>query len=282
MALPTRMGDAPGARRCARTVAQETALPVRTHSPRRRRALPALAALACAVAAPAVAAAAPASHVMLPAPLPEGIAPPTDTLAWTGRLVTPVTARRAPSAGAGRVMALSPQAPLGGGETRLLVTGVDTSGAQPWVQVLLPRRPNGTRGWVPAAVLAYTATPYRIVIDQSDRRLTLLRAGIRVLSAPAAIGAAATPTPNGHFAVAETIRTNAPSGFTGPWVLPITGFSEVLNEFDGGDGRAAIHGTSLPSLLGTRASHGCVRISNAAVVRLARVVTGGVPVDIQA
>lgn len=241
----------------------------------------AFAVPACLAAVPSLAAAA-SAHVTLPQPLPAGIAAPTDTLAWTGRLVTPTTARRAPAAGAASVMKLSPLAPLGGGETRLLVTAVDTSGADPWVQVLLPKRPNGTRGWVPASVLAYTATPYRVVIDQSDRRLTLLRAGKTVLSTPAAIGAAATPTPNGRFAVAEMIRTNTPSGFTGPWVLPITGFSEVLNEFDGGDGRAAIHGTSLPALLGTRASHGCVRVSNAAIVRLARVVTGGVPVDIRA
>ena len=35
-----------------------------------------------------------------------------------------------------------------------------------------------------------------------------------------------------------------------------------------------------PQLLGTRASHGCIRIRNSDVVRMARIVRPGTPVDI--
>ena len=64
--------------------------------------------------------------------------------------------------------------------------------------------------------------------------------------------------------------------------MPLTGFSETLNEFAGGNGRVAIHGTSLPSLIGTQASHGCMRMHNGDIVRLARLAAPGTPVAIRA
>jgi lipoprotein-anchoring transpeptidase ErfK/SrfK len=99
-----------------------------------------------------------------------------------------------------------------------------------------------------------------------------------IFSAPAVVGKASTPTPKGLHAVAELITTNAPSSFFGPYVLALTAYSETLNEFDGGDGRVAIHGTSLPGLLGSRASHGCIRVSNGNVTTLARIARPGTPV----
>ena len=103
-----------------------------------------------------------------------------------------------------------------------------------------------------------------------------------MLRAPVAIGEAGTPTPTGPlFAIAERIPTNLPQGFLGPFVFALTGYSETLNEFAGGDGRVAIHGTSLPELIGTRASHGCIRMRNADVVRLSRLVRAGTPVAIR-
>jgi len=69
------------------------------------------------------------------------------------------------------------------------------------------------------------------------------------------VGTSSTPTPRGRFAIAERIEMNNPGNFLGPIVLPITGYSEVLNEFAGGDGRVAIHGTSAPQLIGTSVSH---------------------------
>ena len=63
-------------------------------------------------------------------------------------------------------------------------------------------------------------------------------------------------------------------------MLPITGFSNTLNEFAGGNGRVAIHGTSEPQLIGQRVSHGCIRMRNADVQALTRLVRGGTPVII--
>lgn len=87
---------------------------------------------------------------------------------------------------------------------------------------------------------------------------------------------------HGRFAVAEVIPTGDPKAFLGPMVLPLTAFSDTLNEFAGGNGRVAIHGTSKPELIGQAVSHGCIRMRNADVLRLTRLVRGGTPVNIRA
>jgi lipoprotein-anchoring transpeptidase ErfK/SrfK len=179
-------------------------------------------------------------------------------------------------------MVLKPIAPFSGNGTVVLITRRTVVEGVPWVEVLLPKRPNGTRGWIPQDVLKVSRTRVRVAIDLSERRLRVFRAGKRVMDARIAIGKPGTPTPVGRsFAIAERVDTNTPGGFLGPIVLPLTGFSETLNEFAGGDGRVAIHGTSLPALIGTRASHGCMRMYNADIRRLARLARPGTPVAIR-
>jgi len=209
--------------------------------------------------------------------------PPTKAEAWTGRVVATVTARAAPKPTARKRMVLKTTAPFSGNGTVLLITRRTVVDGVPWVEVLLPMRPNGARGWIPQDVLVVSRTRVRVAIDLSERRLRVYRAGRRVMAASIAIGKPETPTPTGpDFAIAERIDTNTPGGFLGPIVLPLTGFSETLNEFAGGNGRVAIHGTSVPALIGTQASHGCMRMHNADIVRLARLATPGTPVAIRA
>ncbi len=244
-----------------------------------RRLLPAATiAAACAAAlatAPGGAAA--------PGPAADaGPAPPTPERAWVGRVLVPVTARRAPDLSARARTVLQPIAPLGDGPTALLITRTVVKKGRRWAEVLLPVRPNGVIGWVPADVLRIRSTPLRIVIDVSERRLTLFRANRPIIRAPVAVGKPGTETPRSdHFAIAELIHTRTPGAFLGPVVFPITGYSERLNEFAGGNGRVAIHGTSLPELIGTAASNGCIRMRNRDVVRLARLVRPGTPVKIR-
>jgi lipoprotein-anchoring transpeptidase ErfK/SrfK len=209
-------------------------------------------------------------------------APPSARLAWVGRVLAPVTARSAPRRSARAKTVLQPLAPIGKGPTVLLITRSLVRDGQRWVEVLLPIRPNGSRGWVPADVLRMRTTPMRILIDVGDRRLTLFRAGRAVMRVPVAVGVPATPTPLGNdFAIAERIPTNTPGAFLGPIVMPLTGYSEQLNEFAGGNGRVAIHGTSLPQLIGTAVSHGCIRLYNSDITRLARLARAGTPVSIR-
>jgi len=214
----------------------------------------------------------------------DGVVParPTSKQAWVGRVLTPVTARAAPRRSGRAKTVLQPLAPLGKGATVVLITRTLVRDGRRWVEVILPIRPNGTRGWIPANVLRMRKTPIRVLIDVGDRRLTVYRAGKRVMRAPVAVGVPGTPTPLGNsFAIAERIRTNTPGAFLGPVVMPLTGYSEQLNEFAGGDGRVAIHGTSLPQLIGTAVSHGCIRMRNRDIARLSRLARPGTPVTIR-
>jgi lipoprotein-anchoring transpeptidase ErfK/SrfK len=208
-------------------------------------------------------------------------AAPTDRITWVGRVLAPVTARRSPSRTAKAITVVQPIAPLGRGATILQVTGTsrDSDGTL-WVRAKLPIRPNEVQGWIPADVMRFNTTPMRIRIDTSARRLDLFASGKRLMRVPVAVGTPQNPTPTGRFAVAEMIRTRTDGAFLGPIVFPMTAYSETLSDFAGGNGRAAIHGTNVPSSVGTRASHGCIRLLNRDIVRLARRVRPGTPIEI--
>jgi lipoprotein-anchoring transpeptidase ErfK/SrfK len=209
-----------------------------------------------------------------------GPSAPTPSRAWIAEPLSPLVARAAPKSSARPVWRIPLVAKFGEDRTRLLVTRVTVHKGVRWAEVLLPKRPNGSRGWVPQDRMQLSATSIRVRIDVGDRRLTVFRRNRRIMDVPVAVGKAGTPTPTGRwFAIAETLN-GVPGGFLGTYILPITGFSETLNEFDGGDGRVAIHGTSLPQLIGTRASHGCVRMYNGDVSRLARLARPGTPLVI--
>jgi lipoprotein-anchoring transpeptidase ErfK/SrfK len=125
-----------------------------------------------------------------------------------------------------------------------------------------------------------TKTPFRVLVDLSERRVTVYRSGRVAARWTAAVGTAVNPTPTGRFAVSEIVRQPRPGGFFGPFIISLTAHSEKLSDFDGGDGRVALHGTNRPGLLGRAVSHGCVRLSNPAITRIARLVPPGAPVDI--
>jgi lipoprotein-anchoring transpeptidase ErfK/SrfK len=207
---------------------------------------------------------------------------PNARSAWVATLHRSVSVRVAPRHSARQRAVMRPTAPFAGGLTELLVTRSVVRDGEVWIEVLLPLRPNGSRGWIHSDFVTLKKTPFRVEIDISDRRLRVFRAGRRVLTVPVAVGKPSTPTPRGRFAIAETVVTNHPTGFLGPVVLPITGYSRVLNEFAGGDGRVALHGTSLPQLIGGRVSNGCIRMRNRDIVRVSRLAKPGTPLLIKA
>lgn len=212
---------------------------------------------------------------------PSPVQPPNPTRSWAGRLLVVATARAMPSPGGKPLRLLQPIAPLGAGPVWLQVRGVKVVAGVRWVKVLLPVRPNGSEAWVRAADMVFRPIDLRVVIDVGDRKLHLYRGMRKLRSFPVAVGEPETPTPLGKFAVAEVIPTGDPKAFLGPIVMPLTAFSNVLNEYAGGNGRVAIHGTSKPELIGTAASHGCIRMRNADIQRLTRLVRGGTPVIIR-
>ncbi|HEY0277513.1 MAG TPA: L,D-transpeptidase [Solirubrobacterales bacterium] len=205
----------------------------------------------------------------------------TPTLAHVARVVAPTRALSAP--GAGRVvMKVSPLSEWGEGEVQYLVLRSELVAGRRWLEVRLPERPNDDVGWISANVARVSTTPWRIQVSTDDARLTVERAGRRVASFSAVVGKPSTPTPRGLFAIDEPIRQPAGSEL-GPWALFLTAHSRVLDDYGGGPGRIAIHGRAGPLLvdpLGSKASHGCIRIPNAKVRWLSRIAVDGTPVEV--
>jgi lipoprotein-anchoring transpeptidase ErfK/SrfK len=146
------------------------------------------------------------------------------------------------------------------------------------VQVAL--RPNGVTGWVAARQIAVATVKTRIVVDLSDRRVTLYRGGRRVLGATAAIGSSATPTPTGRYYVNQRLIPSDTSGPFGPGAVGISAFSDVLTGWTQG-GPIAIHGTNAPWSIGRAVSNGCIRVPNAKLRRLFAQALNGTPVLIR-
>ena len=149
-----------------------------------------------------------------------------------------------------------------------------------WYRVQLPVRPNGAVGWVRAADVELRRVTTRILVDLSDRRVTLFRRGEKVLETTAAIGQPGTPTPTGSYYVNQRLLAPDPAGPFGPGAVGISAFSPTLQGWAQG-GPIAIHGTNTPHRLGLAVSHGCVRIANADLLRLYELAEEGTPVLIR-
>jgi lipoprotein-anchoring transpeptidase ErfK/SrfK len=149
-----------------------------------------------------------------------------------------------------------------------------------WLKVRLPGRPNSHTGWISRAATARSVTAWHIVVDLSRRQVTVYRAGRPVRVFRAVVGKPSTPTPRGEFFVEESIALRA-TDVGAPFALALSARSNVLQEFDGGPGQIALHGlANVGGVLGSAASHGCVRLGNGTMRWLAARIGPGVPVTI--
>jgi lipoprotein-anchoring transpeptidase ErfK/SrfK len=147
--------------------------------------------------------------------------------------------------------------------------------------VYLPTRPNGSSGWVPRSQVRVFRDPYRVKIDLRRHRLTAWRDGSTVVRAPVGVGRAVTPTPAGTYYIVSRIRPYDPGSVYGAFAFGLSAHSNVYARFGfGGDGRIGLHGTNDPSGVGHDVSHGCIRLTNRAILRLARILPLGTPVTI--
>jgi lipoprotein-anchoring transpeptidase ErfK/SrfK len=149
-----------------------------------------------------------------------------------------------------------------------------------WLRVLLPMEPNSSEGWIRSRDVKLYTHDLRIQIDLSDRRLTAYRGDKVLMREPVAVGKSSTPTPTGRFFTTVLVKPDDPTGVYGPFAWGLSAYSEVLPTFAGGDGQVAIHGTNAPWYIGDAVSHGCVRIRNEAIRKLARLLPLGTPVEI--
>ncbi len=211
--------------------------------------------------------------------------PSRATGADVAKVVALATVRAQPGAGP-IVRLLATRTGWGGGPQQLLVLGSRTGpDGREWLRVRLPGRPNGSAGWIRRDVAHVRHDPWWIDVSLARRLVRVYRDGALVRRFPAVVGAPQTPTPIGLFAVYELDAQPAANDFVGSWVIQLTAFSDVLDNYGGGPGRVAIHGrggASLADPLGTARSHGCIRLDNGAVEWLARSVLPGTPVMIHA
>lgn len=163
----------------------------------------------------------------------------------------------------------------------VLAKRVDRHCGASWYRVQLPIKPNGITGWVRPYAVDLVPRTTRIQVDLSERRVRLLVRGKVVLSAQAAIGTRATPTPTGSYYVNQRLIPADKSGPFGPGAVGISAFSEVLTGWTQG-GPIAIHGTNRPYLLGQAVSNGCIRIRNDLLERLFKRALAGTPVLVRA
>lgn len=187
---------------------------------------------------------------------------------------------RLPSKGARRVARLRYLTEDGPFEVYPVLRSHVDSAARVWLRIRLPMRPSNRTGWV----LRRNLGPLRGVrtmlrVNRRTLRATLYRDGRRVWSSAIGIGAAATPTPAGHFWIRSRLRGHRGSPVYGPYAFGTAAYS-VLSDWPGG-GVIGVHGTDRPELIPGRPSHGCIRVPNAAITRLWRLMPVGTPVRIR-
>lgn len=179
--------------------------------------------------------------------------------------------------GSNRVMASLPLQTEYRAPRTLLVT--ENQGE--WLKALLPMRPNQSEGWIRAADVTLSQNPYKIEINLARNELVFSKDGKEILRTTTVDGTTKTPTPLGTYYITDPVDLRRqPTGSYGAYALGISGYSEVLFEFNGGPGQVAIHGTNEPQLMGQDASNGCIRVTNDIIVQIALEAPLGTPVII--
>jgi lipoprotein-anchoring transpeptidase ErfK/SrfK len=154
----------------------------------------------------------------------------------------------------------------------------EATGEPTWYRIVVPGRPNGRLGWIPAAAATIEPATKLIVIDRSARRLELWQGDRRLLATTVAVGAPGMETPLGLFYVQWKFVPTAE--ILGAYAFETSAYSR-LSDWPGG-GIVGIHGTYWPWLLGKAVSHGCVRVHNRDILRLRGLVGVGTPIKIVA
>ncbi len=161
------------------------------------------------------------------------------------------------------------------------LTFVVVSDQDGWLEVMLPVRPNESIGWIWSSDVSLSRNYMSIVTDLSDRELCVNVTKDISTCYPVAIGTAENPTPVGSFFIEAWLQVTDDPIF-GPYQFVLSAYSETETTFLGGNGVIGVHGTNEPWLIGTAASHGCIRMNNADVTELINLgVTPGTPFTIQ-
>lgn len=164
-------------------------------------------------------------------------------------------------------------------EVYLLLREYTDAQERQWVQIRVPKRPNGKTGWVPRDALGpYNVNRFQLTVSRKTLRATLYKRGRPVWRARVGVGAPGTRTPAGRFWVREKFRFKDTPVY-GTHAIGTSAYAPTLSDWPNG-GVVGIHGTDQPELIPGRPSHGCIRVRNADIARLWRLIPLGTPVRI--
>jgi L,D-transpeptidase catalytic domain len=210
--------------------------------------------------------------------LPERLGSGAFVARWTTvRAAAPARAR--PEADAAVITTLATRSSDGTPNALQVVRSTADVTGRLWVEVRLPMLPNGRVGWVERGMLgAYETVDTHLLVDREHLSATLYRSGKVVFTAPVGIGSDSSPTPAGDFMIRDELNRYK-SPFYGPVAFGTTARSAVLTDWPGG-GFIGIHGTDEPGLIPGRISHGCIRMRNPDILRLAALMPVGTPLTI--
>lgn len=151
-----------------------------------------------------------------------------------------------------------------------------------WARVELPVRPNNSRGWIRESDVELSGHDYRFEVQLAAHRIRLWNGQQQVLDEPIGVGTSDTPTPGGTYYT--WVLIDPTTSAYGAYAYGLSGFSEQLQTFAGGDARLGIHGTPEASSIGRDVSHGCIRLHDEVMIRLAEEIRLplGVPVTVLA
>lgn len=221
------------------------------------------------------------------APAPAASAPEVERLEQLGRrsyfafVNRASVARKEPKASARAVATLTRRTGEGTDDLVLVIARTKDARGGVWLRVRLPIRPNNSTGWVPASALG-ELQPLKTWLRINTRafRIMLVKSGKTVFSARIGVGKSQWATPRGQFYIRAKLSGYGAGGSVyGPLAFITSATSPTLTDWPGG-GIVGVHGTNEPGLVPGRISHGCIRLRNADILRLAKLMPVGTPLTI--
>ena len=162
----------------------------------------------------------------------------------------------------------------------LVLSRVDISPRQSWYRVRLPILPNNKVGYVQSRYLSSLFVVHtHLYVDRGALTATLKRDGKTIFKTIVGVGKSYWPTPAGEYYIRDKL-TNYNNPFYGPVMFGTSARSPTLTDWPGG-GYVGVHGTNQPGILPGHVSHGCIRMRNAAILALARLMPVGTPLTIR-
>jgi lipoprotein-anchoring transpeptidase ErfK/SrfK len=162
----------------------------------------------------------------------------------------------------------------------LILAGESLTSSKTWYHVRLAILPNNSTGWVPASSLGDLYVVHtHLYVNREAHTATLKKDGRVIFTTPIGNGLAPNITPAGQFYVRDKL-TGYNDPVYGPLAFGTSARSATLIDSWPGGAYVGIHGTNQPYLIPGYISHGCIRLPDAAIVKLGKLMTVGTPVTV--